>query len=43
MFSRAPLKRFNELVSDTPAPGSYDVKDLASKGIIRILFSVVQA
>jgi hypothetical protein len=33
MFSRAPIKRFNDEVNDTPAPGSYDVKDItAPKG-----------
>ena len=37
MFPRAAVKRFNEQVNDTPAPGAYDVKDLAAKGELEAL------
>ena len=32
MFSKAPVKRFNDRVNDTPAPDAYDVKELGPKG-----------
>ena len=32
MFSKAPIKRFNENESDTPGPNKYDPKILSGKG-----------
>ena len=43
MFPRAPVKRFNDQVNDTPAPGAYDVKDLAAKGEPELFLSPTQA
>ena len=43
MFPRAPVKRFNDQVNDTPAPGAYDVKDLAAKGDPELFLSPTQA
>lgn len=31
MFGRAPIKRFNDLIPDTPAPSDYDVKEVQAK------------
>jgi hypothetical protein len=39
MFPRAAIKRFNDQVNDTPAPGSYDVKDQSSKGIFGLIIN----
>jgi hypothetical protein len=39
MFSRAPVKRFNDKISETPGPDAYDVKELASKGILNWIYS----
>ena len=41
MFPRAPVKRFNEQVNDTPAPGAYDVKELATKGELYLLCTTI--
>ena len=38
MFSRAPVKRFNDNISETPGPDTYNVKELASTGILSLLF-----
>ena len=32
MFSKAPIKRFNENESDTPGPNQYDPKIISGKG-----------
>ena len=32
MFSKAPIKRFNESTSETPAPSDYDPQEVKSKG-----------
>ena len=32
MFSKAPIKRFNENDSDTPGPNQYDPKIISGKG-----------
>ena len=32
MFSKASIKRFNEVASETPSPLDYDPKELKSKG-----------
>ena len=32
MFSKAPIKRFNENDSDTPGPNKYDPKIISGKG-----------
>ena len=32
MFSKAPIKRYNDEVNETPAPGDYDPKEAKSRG-----------
>ena len=32
MFSKAPIKRYNDSIAETPAPGDYDPKEAKSRG-----------